>query len=238
MSGCAEMRQAVIEAVERAGCEPIYAEKFAASATSPRTACLDGVASCDGQLLILGVRYGDPTPSGRSATEEGYQEASMRSINIYAFVERGAREPRQNEFVSKVEDYVSGHWRKTFDSKEELARLVEESLKENPPMISDGNEEAKTSQKIDQVLDDRPPQSQGIVWLRPAMASLREDEVLAQSASQIPSSRRACRRLRTRPSRRSCLTASLIKWCRRRIAYSSSRVICSSGRVSGTSSAP
>ena len=37
---------------------------FSAGTVSPWTACLDGVASCDGIVLILGTRYGDPTFAG------------------------------------------------------------------------------------------------------------------------------------------------------------------------------
>lgn len=50
------------------------AEDFPAGTVSPRTACLDGVASCDGIVLILGARYGELTAAGISATEEEYRE--------------------------------------------------------------------------------------------------------------------------------------------------------------------
>lgn len=178
MSGFGDVRQAAIRAIEKAGCNPIYAEQFRSAKTSPRTACLDAVASCDGIVLILGARYGDLTESGLSATEEEYREAVKNSLNIYVFLEKGEYEPKQAEFISQIEDYVSGHWRKTFSSTEELANLVNESLTENLPMISAENEEIQASQKIDQLLAERPVQTQGIVWLRLVLVSLRDEVVI------------------------------------------------------------
>src|SRR3712207_7756598 len=74
-TGYGAVRDAASQAIERAGCEPVRAEDFPAGTVSPRTACLDGVASCDGLALILGACYGEPTVAGISATEEEYREA-------------------------------------------------------------------------------------------------------------------------------------------------------------------
>lgn len=178
MSGYGDMRRATIGAVEKTDCDPVYAEQFKASKTSPRTGCLDAVASCDGLVLILGARYGELTESGLSATEEEYRESVKHSLNIYVFLEKAEYEPRQAELISEIEDYVSGHWRKTFGSDEELANHVYQSLVENPPMISTGNEEAQASKKINKMLDERPDQTQEIVWLRLALVGLRDEEVI------------------------------------------------------------
>lgn len=94
------------------------AEDFPAGSVSPRTACLDGVASCNGTTLILGTRYGEPTAAGISATEEEYREAVLLKKHIFVFLEGGNREPRQQEFIRPVEDYVDGHWRKSFSTLE------------------------------------------------------------------------------------------------------------------------
>lgn len=48
MAAYGDIRAAASRAIERAGCEPVRAEDFPAGTVSPRTACLDGVASCDG----------------------------------------------------------------------------------------------------------------------------------------------------------------------------------------------
>lgn len=161
MFGYAGVRQAAISAVLESGCEPLYAEQFQATGTSPRTACLDAVASCDGLILILGERYGEPTDSGLSATEEEYKEAVERSLSIYAFVEQVEHEPRQATFISQIEHYVSGHLRKSFGTPEELASLIKAALAQSSPIVSRGDKDERGSHMIDQMLGERPPQAQG-----------------------------------------------------------------------------
>lgn len=68
MTGYGAVRDAASRASERAGCDPVRAEDFPAGTVSPRTACLDGVASSDGLALILGARYGELTVAGISAS--------------------------------------------------------------------------------------------------------------------------------------------------------------------------
>lgn len=131
MSGYGAVRDAASRAIERADCEPVRAEDFPAGTVSPRTACLDGVASCDGLALILGARYGEPTVVGISATEEEYREAVKLRKHVFVFLEGEDREPRQQEFVRSVEDYVDGHWRKSFATPEQLEGLVEQALRED-----------------------------------------------------------------------------------------------------------
>lgn len=73
--GYQHIRQVAREAIERAGGRPIGIEDFSAKDKSSRNACLDGVRDCDVYLGIFGARYGFITPSGRSATEEEFDEA-------------------------------------------------------------------------------------------------------------------------------------------------------------------
>lgn len=141
MTGYGAVRDAASRAIERAGCEPVCAEDFPAGTVSPRTACLDGVASLDGLALILGARYGEPTVAGISATEEEYREAVKLKKHIFVFLEGGDREQRQQKFVRSVEDYVDGHWRKSFGTSGELEGLVEQALREGRPMVAAGNAE-------------------------------------------------------------------------------------------------
>ena len=76
MNGYEEYREAAPAGIREAGCEAALAEDFAAQGTSSRNACLDGVQSADAMVLLLGPRYGWVAPSGRSATEEEYREAT------------------------------------------------------------------------------------------------------------------------------------------------------------------
>jgi hypothetical protein len=135
MTGYGSIRDAVAHTIEEIGCEPVLAERFPAGTVSPRTACLDAVASCEGIVLILGARYGEETAAGMSATEEEYREAVRLKKHIFVFLERVEREPRQQEFIGEVEDYVDGHWRKSFGDSKGLAGLVGEALREAQPGI-------------------------------------------------------------------------------------------------------
>lgn len=171
------MRAAASRAIECAGCEPVLAENFPAGTVSPRTACLDGVASCDGIVLILGARYGEPTVAGISATEE-YREAVRLKKHIFVFLEAGDREPRQQEFVRSVEDYVVGHWRKTFRTPEELEELVEQALREGRPMVATGNAEGGSRERIGAAFAEKPDRVECIVWAQVAWTTPRDEEVV------------------------------------------------------------
>jgi Domain of unknown function (DUF4062) len=177
MQGYGQIRDAAARGIERAGCEPVRAEDFPAAGTAPRTACLDGVASCDGIVVILGARYGSPTAVGISATEEEYREAVQRKIPILPFLEDIEREPRQAEFVRSLEQYIGGHWRKTFQTPEELARLVEQALGQAGSLTT-GGAEVMAEQRLGNALGNRPLKTQGIVWLQTVWTTLREEEVL------------------------------------------------------------
>ena len=178
MAGYGAVRDAVSRAIERTGCEPVRAEDFPAGTVSPRTACLDGVASCDGIALILGARYGEPTVAGISATEEEYREAVRLKKHIFVFLEGGEREPRQQQFVRSVEDYVDGHWRKTFRSPEQLEGLVEQALREGRPMVAAGNAEGGSRERIGAAFAERPDRVEGIVWAQAAWTTPRDEEVV------------------------------------------------------------
>ncbi len=75
------LREAACSAITLLGCEPARAEDYAASATSPRVACLAGVRASDAVVLILGSEYGSASQeSGLSATHEEYREAREESV--------------------------------------------------------------------------------------------------------------------------------------------------------------
>jgi hypothetical protein len=177
-TGNGAVRAAASRGIERAECEPVLAENFPAGTVSPRTACLDGVASCDGIASILGARYGEPTAAGISATEEEYREAVRLKKHIFVFLEGVDREPRQQEFVRSVEDYVDGHWRKSFRTSEELEKLVEQGLREGRPMVAAGNAEGGSHERIGAARGQRPDRVESIAWAQVAWTTPRNEEVV------------------------------------------------------------
>src|SRR5438445_10091 len=66
IGGFEAVRQAAREAVESMGMRPLMAEMVGARPESPQHALLGEVAEADVYLLLLGVRYGEPSASGVS----------------------------------------------------------------------------------------------------------------------------------------------------------------------------
>ena len=171
-------RDAASRGIRDAGCEPVRAEDFSAASVSPRTACLDGVRSADALVLLLGGRYGFVGPSGLAATEEEYDEARRHHKHIFAFVQRGVScEPPQQAFVTKVQDYVDGHWRKVFGDPEDLHELVRDAVTAADLLQVPGHQR-KAEARIRAAINRRPPDTQDVVWLQTAWTTLRDEEVV------------------------------------------------------------
>lgn len=184
----APYRDAAFRAIERAGCQAVRAEDHPASMIAPHTACLDMVASCDGSVTILGPRYGNVTETGYSATEDEYREAVRLRKRVYLFVEKTDTpfEPRQEEFVRSVTQYVGGNWRKSFSTPDQLEALVEAALREDRDLGAgqqgQGSGGAGTGggaqQRIEATLQQRPATTAGVTWLQIVWAPLRDEDVI------------------------------------------------------------
>lgn len=178
MKGYEEYREATRVGIRQAACDAVLAEEFAAKSASSRNACIDGVQSADALVLLLGPRYGCVAPSGRSATEEEYQEAKREQMPILVFVQDGiSKDPDQQAFVARVEDYIHGHFRKSFQSSDDLKRLVKEAVMDRDwgavPQYLDGAEG-----RIQGALNRRPPDNQYSVWMKTVWTTLRNEEVV------------------------------------------------------------
>ena len=177
-NGYEEYREAARAGICEAGCDAVLAEDFAAQGTSSRNACLDGVQSADAMVLLLGPRYGWVAPSGRSATEEEYQEARRRHMPILVFVQDGIpREPDQQRFVARVEDYIRGHFRRSFQSPDDLKRLVREAIMERDLRAVPQNLGGAEG-RIHEALNRRPRENQHRVWMKMVCTALRNEEVV------------------------------------------------------------
>ena len=178
MRGYEEYREAARAGIRQAGCDAVLAEDFAAQGTSSRNACLDGVQSTDAFVLLLGPRYGSPAPSGRSATEEEYHEARRLQLPILVFVQGGiSREPEQQELIDRVEDYIHGHFRKSFQSPDDLKGLVKEAVMKRD-LTAVPQSSGRAEGRIYEALNRRPPDNQYSVWMKTAWTTLRNEEVV------------------------------------------------------------
>ncbi len=139
MEGFGEYREAARTGIIAAGAEPVLVEDFPSLCLSPRTACLEGVASCDIYLVIIGSRGGWTTPSGNLVVEEEYEEALKRKLRLLAFVQETDKDADAQRLVARLSDYISGVFRTTFLSSDELRGAVTKAL---APIV-DGYKNAK-----------------------------------------------------------------------------------------------
>jgi hypothetical protein len=144
-------RDVARKGIVAAGGEPVLVEDFPSLPVTPRTACLDAVASCDIYLVIIGQRGGWRTPSGKLTVDEEYEEAIKRKLRILAFIEAVDRDQDAEELVSNVSDYISGLFRTTFSGPGQLRGHVENAL---TPMIKDWNSLGVNMNTIEDKLKD------------------------------------------------------------------------------------
>lgn len=133
MRDYSERRAAAEQAVRSLGMEPILAEDLVASGGAPREVILnDVIPNCDALLGIYGSRYGwTGARSSHSPTEEEYDRARELFKPIYAFVDRIDNEdlePRQRDFLQKVQNWDAGVLRREFTTTRELQNMVVEAL--------------------------------------------------------------------------------------------------------------
>jgi hypothetical protein len=128
MQDFTDCREAARRSIVAAGCEPVMAEDFLVATASPRNACFDGMASSDVCLVIVGNRGGWMAPSGKLVVEEEYEEAKRRHKIVAVYVQNSARDAAAERLVKILSDYVSGHFRATFDDCADLERVLRDKL--------------------------------------------------------------------------------------------------------------
>jgi Domain of unknown function (DUF4062) len=130
ITGYESLRNAAATAIATLDDQPVRAEDFPASSTSPQQACLAGVRASDAVVLILGDSYGVVQQSGLSATHEEYREA-RESRPVLVFIQQDLQaDPRQLEFVHEVQGWERGHYTAQFTDADDLRNLVTRALHE------------------------------------------------------------------------------------------------------------
>jgi hypothetical protein len=87
MDGFEEYRQAARAGIVATGGAAVLVEDFSSLSQSPRTACLDGVASCDIYIAVVGGCGGWAAPSGQLVVEEECEEARHLRLSTLVFVQ-------------------------------------------------------------------------------------------------------------------------------------------------------
>jgi len=133
--GFKQFREAARDAVVEAGMQPVMVEDpelFPAQSMSPQTVCLRSINDSDVFILILGQCYGGRTESGLSAVEEEHWHARLNEKEIKVFVHSVDKEPEQEEFLTRISRWESGHFRNPFDSPKDLKSKILQALYEIP----------------------------------------------------------------------------------------------------------
>lgn len=124
-----EVREAARQAVESLRMHPLMAETTGASPESPRRALLNQVREADIFLLLLGPRYGGPGETGRSPTEDEYEEAVRLSKPIIVLKQNAEMEPEQMAFLARTrgswdEGKLSGSFDGPTDALAEIVKAL------------------------------------------------------------------------------------------------------------------
>lgn len=174
IEGFERYRDAVKNGITCAGGEPVLVEDYGSLSISPRSACLDGVASCDILIVIVGSRGGWTTPAGKLVVEEEYEEALRRKLRVLAFIEDIQRDEEAQRFVDKVSNYIDGLFRMTFRGSSELQGAVLRVLE--PVIIHHKKERVETAMIQDRLAS--PYLVQNETSLRFVLAPERVDELV------------------------------------------------------------
>lgn len=181
-------RSAAREGILDAGMKPILIEDFPSMDMSSRTACLDLVRSCDVYLLVIGDRPG-ASPLGKPVVEEEFEEARRRKLPRLMFLQNVARDVDTEALARRLGDYVSGRFRTTFDTPEDLRVAVRDALQGPFAMNIDTND----PNLIDTLL--RTEERESTPTLRLAFLPERKDEVFDVLEFDDPALRRSMYKL-------------------------------------------
>lgn len=124
------VRAAARAAVESLDMRPVMFETQPASAEGSRRALLDQVGTCDALLLLVGAEYGEPGERGVSPTEEEFQQARDRGVDVLPLVQEDVdRVPAEHEFLARVRGtWEQGHFTGTFTGAGDVAFAAVKAL--------------------------------------------------------------------------------------------------------------
>ena len=183
IEGFEDHRKTAREVILSVGGEPVLAEDFPGLAVSPRNACLDGVASCDIFIIIVGSRGGWPAPSGKLVVEEEYEEARRRKLPVLAFIQNCERDRDAERLAEHLSDYVGGVFRPTYNDLPELRKAVEHAL---APLIIGFVKRGSAAPMIEEKLEN-PHRIYSETCLRFVLSPERADDLIDPVSLESPS---------------------------------------------------
>ena len=135
MDDLKEERIAIADAINKNhSWESVDAESFVARSESPRDVCLEEVRKSHIYIGVFKDWHGyipeDNNEGKFSVVELEYNEANKNQLQIFIFIYKNARnrESKLVDFLTKISDFNTGHWRKEYSTIEELVRFVLEAI--------------------------------------------------------------------------------------------------------------
>lgn len=175
MRGFAPERAAARRAVETLRHLPVMAEDFGATATTPQTACLEGVRLSEIYVGLFGARYGTRVASGMSPTEEEFREAELRGLDVLCFVSKVPLDADQHKFIDSIKNYEHGKMLAFYESTDDLKDLITRALNDLAVTSSGGGLDASLArQRFDARQGDRDRYGQNDPELRLAIVPERQ----------------------------------------------------------------
>lgn len=174
MEGFDEMRAAARLGIEDAGAEPVLVEDLPSLDKTPRNVCLDGVASCDASVLVVGARGGWTAPSGKLAVEEEAEHARRLGLPLLVFLQDAPRDEAAEDLATRLGGWMDGRFRTTFNTPDELRSLVRQGVERASSTMN------CPLRGIDEIsrLAHAPMEAANEVFLRFVLAPERAEEVI------------------------------------------------------------
>lgn len=128
--GYESVRAAARAGVESLGMHAVMAEDAGASPDAPRRALLDDVRRSDIYLLLLGAQYGTPGQTGRSPTEDEYDEAVRLGKPVLVLKQDVEMEAEQEAFLARTRgSWDQGRLSGSFDGPADVGLEVVKALR-------------------------------------------------------------------------------------------------------------
>lgn len=132
VGGYERYRRAAKDAIEALGYEAVLMETHPSTSSPPQEVCFHEIETSDVLILLLGKRYGECLPSGKSATHEEFEYACELGKKILVFVEKvKEREDKQEEFLRLKEtgDWKDGLFWSSYTLLEDLSPEITRALR-------------------------------------------------------------------------------------------------------------
>ena len=176
VDGFREYREAARAGIEAAGGRPLLVnEDFPSVATSSRNACLDAINGADYVVSIVAGRGGWTAPSGQLVVEEELEHARRRNLRVLGFVQDTPRDPNAERFAQRLSDYVTGAFRTTFTTPDDLRKQIERAVRQ---IVANLPEEPRMEPDLKGHSSSLRSQSGSPAMLRVVLAPERHGEVV------------------------------------------------------------